>query len=352
MCWSASSRIKRAKYMDKTEINQVNGHKFNCKTCGKRPKSKKQATSRNTADSIGNSLSQSETECKQFDDRWVYSLWGNSDIGNEFFQAIRVRAESERPNCVFHNRHVACFNDFINKCNMIEIPINGRKFTRISDDGTKFSKLDRFLVSEKFISLWEDLSVIALERRESDHCPLLLRDKVIDFGPKPFKVFDEWFFKEGRKIEFGNLDIELDKLKNDASEWEKKAEAGALNDKERETWLETRKCWLDKEIIKSNMLRQKARIRWILEGEENSKYFHATNLRKHNKCNIRGLNLDDPKILGQAETNGPDGDGGFRLTETEAMELKNPINESEIWDAITECASTKAPGPDGFNLSL
>ncbi|XP_071707966.1 uncharacterized protein [Rutidosis leptorrhynchoides] len=81
--------------------------------------------------------------------------------------------------------------------NEIEIPINGKRFTRISVDGTKFSKLDRVLVNDNFLKLWKDLSVIALERKESDHCPLLLHDKNIDFGLKPFKCFDEWLKKEG-----------------------------------------------------------------------------------------------------------------------------------------------------------
>ncbi|XP_071701851.1 uncharacterized protein [Rutidosis leptorrhynchoides] len=104
-----------------------------------------------------------------------------------------VRNSSDRLNSQFHQRRADRFNDFILRNNLIEIPINGRKFTRISDDGLKLSKLDRFLVTDNFIELWEDLSVIALDRNLSDHCPLILRDKVIDYGPKPFKVFDEWF---------------------------------------------------------------------------------------------------------------------------------------------------------------
>ncbi|XP_071715057.1 uncharacterized protein [Rutidosis leptorrhynchoides] len=101
-----------------------------------------------------------------------------------------VRSQSDRLNCSFHQSRANRFNDFILRNNLIEIPINGKRFTRISDDGTKFSKLDRFLVDDNFTKLWEDLSVIALDRRDSDHCPILLRDKVIDFGPKPFKIFD------------------------------------------------------------------------------------------------------------------------------------------------------------------
>ncbi|XP_071727991.1 uncharacterized protein [Rutidosis leptorrhynchoides] len=219
-----------------------------------------------------------ETRCKQLNEQWVGSLWGNSDFGfiqkevvgksggmlliwdtksfsatstlcSDYFLAVRgkwigsgkesiivniygphddaskkimwksldsvlsgvgidlvwilcgdfneVREESDRMNCEFNKRRATRFNDFINRNNLIEIPINGRKFTRISDDGVKFSKLDRFLVSDLSFDEWSDLSVVPLDRRVSDHCPLMLRDKIIDYGPKPFKIFNVWFQKVG-----------------------------------------------------------------------------------------------------------------------------------------------------------
>ncbi|XP_071712559.1 uncharacterized protein [Rutidosis leptorrhynchoides] len=107
-----------------------------------------------------------------------------------------VRVEAGRLNCDFHKWRATWFNDFINRNNLIDIPLCGRRFTRISDDGMKFCKIDRFLISDNFLKLWDDLSVIPLERKESDHCPLILRDKLVDFGLKPFKVFNEWFKKE------------------------------------------------------------------------------------------------------------------------------------------------------------
>lgn len=73
---------------------------------------------------------------------------------------------------------------------MIEIPLGGRKFTRISDNGAKFSKLDRFLVSVEFKAKWGNLGTIALERRLFDHCPVVLKDMDINFGPKPFRALD------------------------------------------------------------------------------------------------------------------------------------------------------------------
>ncbi|GJS17780.1 cytochrome P450 [Tanacetum coccineum] len=97
-----------------------------------------------------------------------------------------VRNESERRNSNFDKRGADVFNDFILGENLIDMPLGGKRFTRISDDGLKFSKLDRFLINQKFGSEWNSLSVVAMERKLSDHCPLVIYDKVVDFGPKSF----------------------------------------------------------------------------------------------------------------------------------------------------------------------
>ncbi|XP_071729101.1 uncharacterized protein [Rutidosis leptorrhynchoides] len=56
-----------------------------------------------------------------------------------------VRHCSERLNCEFVENRAKMFNDFIDRNMLVDIPMGGRKFTRVSDDGVKMSKLDRFL---------------------------------------------------------------------------------------------------------------------------------------------------------------------------------------------------------------
>ncbi|XP_071695719.1 uncharacterized protein [Rutidosis leptorrhynchoides] len=166
-----------------------------------------------------------------------------------------VRDSSERQNCEFIAKRVEWFNKFIDKSNLFDVPMGGKRFMKFCDNGVKFSKFDRFLVSEKFRATWGDLSMLALKRKMSDHCPIVLRDMVLDFGPKPMKVFDEWFYsKDASKIieecwscaydgnrkdcsfrnklkkvkfalkgwskqTFGNLDSEIDALMKSAPEW-------------------------------------------------------------------------------------------------------------------------------------
>ena len=103
-----------------------------------------------------------------------------------------VRKVNERLNSNSNKKDMEDFNAFIEKGGLIEIPMFGRKFTRVSDDRTMFSKLDQFLMTHKFRSLWRNLGVNVLERRWSDHTPLLLGEDWSDYGPTPFKFFDIW----------------------------------------------------------------------------------------------------------------------------------------------------------------
>ncbi|GKE57825.1 kinase-like domain, beta-lactamase/transpeptidase-like protein [Tanacetum coccineum] len=57
----------------------------------------------------------------------------------------------------------------------------------------------------------------------------------------------------------------------------------------------------EKEMEYGNMMRQKARVKWDVEGDENSNFFHSYVKRRNNKCNLRGLMVnevwcEDPRI--------------------------------------------------------
>ncbi|XP_071713115.1 uncharacterized protein [Rutidosis leptorrhynchoides] len=304
-----------------------------------------------------------------------------------------VRMEDERLNCNFIESRAKKFNDEM-------------KYTRISDDGLKFSKLDRFLVNDVFHTSWTCLSVVALDRKQSDHCPIVLKDDDKNFGAKPIKVFDDWLdiegaeqvikeawdscdgsgprkdcclrnkmkktklaLKELSQQKLGNLDGEIEAFKGMANSLELKAKSRLISDEERAQWLNARKESLQKEKIKVNMLKQKARVKWIVEGDENSKFFHALIRRGYNRNNIRGLSIngvwsEDPFEIKEAifnhykgrfedhTTSRPSlGDLSYpSLTADEAKCLETIISEEEILEAINGCGNNKAPGPDGFNF--
>ncbi|KAJ9552563.1 hypothetical protein OSB04_016608 [Centaurea solstitialis] len=129
-----------------------------------------------------------ESLCVRQDVKWC--LFGDFN---------EVRREYERLNTITNPRGVEEFNNFIRDCDLIEVSLGNRRFTRVSDDGRKFSKLHRFLTTRDFADVWKGLGAVALERRWSDHHPIMVSDCSINFGPKPIKIFDSWL--EGNEAE-------------------------------------------------------------------------------------------------------------------------------------------------------
>ncbi|XP_071688939.1 uncharacterized protein [Rutidosis leptorrhynchoides] len=226
-----------------------------------------------------------------------------------------VRDAEERLNCIFSESRAKMFNEFIDKSKLIDIPLG-----------------------------------------KSDDYPIILKDDDRNFGPKPIKVFDEWLNNDGiddimkgvwaedvgggslalktkSSQKFGNLEGEIEMFKLVANALELRAEHGLINEEERKQWLDARREWFQREQIKANMLKQKARIRWTLEGDENTKYLHSNLFEEHTTSTTSLVNLVYPT-----------------LTSDEARCLESPTCEEEILMAINDCGNSKAPEPDGFNL--
>lgn len=59
-------------------------------------------------------------------------------------------------------------------------------------DGSTMSRLDRFLLSEEWLNEWPELSQWGLKRSVSDHCAVILKERDINWGPKPFRMMKCW----------------------------------------------------------------------------------------------------------------------------------------------------------------
>ncbi|PWA41196.1 Transposon TX1 [Artemisia annua] len=104
----------------------------------------------------------------------------------------------------------------------------------------------------------------------------VLRDKL-----KNVKIALKTWSKE----KYRGLDAEIEMARKEADLWEREAESKTLEDYELELWQKARADWIEKDGIKAKMLKQKARIQWYEEGDENSKYFHAKDV-----LNLPGIN--------------------------------------------------------------
>ncbi|KAK9057871.1 hypothetical protein SSX86_022710 [Deinandra increscens subsp. villosa] len=317
-----------------------------------------------------------------------------------------IRNQSEKLGKYFSSSNANNFNDFINDSGLIDFPLGGFNFTRIDAKGRNASKIDRFLVSPSFFDFFRNPEAIVLDSSIADHRPILLRQSSKDFGPTPFKFFNSWLndnefdkvvvsswvkqlIHVSKFIVFKN---KLKRLKEDLKTWRKNRmpnssmldsaikelvdldtiiDGGFASDAESQRRLEVRKLIQDLEKNLNQDLAQKAKIKWGKLGDENSKFFHGIINKRRRLMAINGIKsegvwVDDPAGIKRCFVNhfaskykkGNElrvlhRSNNFKsLSNDSRLSLETLPSEIEIKNAIWECGSDKAPGPDGFTFGF
>lgn len=114
-------------------------------------------------------------------DRGNYIFFGDFNV---------VREADERFGFVFYPISAQSFNEFIDDVGLIDVHMVGKWFTRVDVICAKPSKLDWFLVSIAVSDHIDHLQVLVLDRKWSNHCPILLQSNTVEFGPSLFKFFN------------------------------------------------------------------------------------------------------------------------------------------------------------------
>ncbi|GJU61382.1 RNA-directed DNA polymerase, eukaryota [Tanacetum coccineum] len=116
---------------------------------------------------------------------------------------------------------------------------------------------------------------------------------------------------------------------------------------------------------------QKAKIRWSIEGDENSKYFHGIMNKKRSQLAIRGTLangewISEPHRVKneffthfkkqfspiQAPSICFDFTFPTRLSSDQVQDLERPVTYEEVKRAVWDCGTNKSPGPDGFSFEF
>lgn len=251
------------------------------------------------------------------------------------FNAVR-RAE-ERFNSNLCARTAMGFNRFIHDGGLHDLKMGGHRFTYFCHDDLKLSKLDRFLVCSDFLSIFPNVVVTALPRETSDHCPILLSTTSLDFGPTPFRFFNSWTDRDdfpnivaSARLHFQGFDTtdcmlaaKLKHLKNKIKEWRATdhpkeveelkslkskmvaldliAESRALTTPEKADRRDGFKKIIELERFTSLDLKQKSRIRWATDGDENSRFFHGWVNNRIRKNNIMGIMINGTRSTNPIE---------------------------------------------------
>ncbi|XP_071712922.1 uncharacterized protein [Rutidosis leptorrhynchoides] len=201
---------------------------------------------------------------------------------------------------------------------LFDMPLGGAKFTRINKRGTKLSCTDRALVSHNVLDTYSDLTLTALKRGCSDHTPIRFHGKLMDFGPTPFKFFHSWLQYEGLSSvvnsvfcshEFMDVTFQdrFKLVKGRIKSWVKEEKKNPIihilshlnaleslleQDLATEAQKEERlnlfhQLNLFKKVEEMDVF-QKARVKWNLEGDENTKFFYGLINQKGSKKMLRG----------------------------------------------------------------
>ncbi|GKC64318.1 reverse transcriptase domain-containing protein, partial [Tanacetum coccineum] len=221
-----------------------------------------------------------------------------------------VREAGDRYGSVFNDRQAKFFNEFIEGASLIDIPLGGYNYTWTDKWGSKMSKLDRFLVSDNFYESFPHNTGVILEKGIPDHRPILLKESHVDYGPTPFRFFHSWLEMEG----FQNLVV--DTWNNDGIVHAN----GLVSFKKKLQNLHTYviRAWSSeddfinrRDALKSlgdlarmevRDLSQKAKTKWALEGDENTKFFHGIIKKRRRQLAIKGIMkngvwIEEPGIL-------------------------------------------------------
>ncbi|GKU86405.1 hypothetical protein SLEP1_g936 [Rubroshorea leprosula] len=318
---------------------------------------------------------------------------------------IAVRRVEERAGCKVVSNEMREFDAFIHNSELLDLPLIGRKYTWYNSNGQQMSRIDRFLFSEEWMLKWSEMKQWGLRRSISDHCPIMIKNELVDWGPTPFRFFDAWLDQPGckdvitsvwsdKEVKGWNgfiLKEKLKRTKKALKEWsgksnrvmdgkikeaelviasiDEKGEQQQLSDNDVEL---RRNSFIDlwKNLkIKEKMCQQKSRKQWLKEGDANTKFFHRSIKGRWGRNEINSIRINGEQHIGvevmkqeiakyfqelftEENWRRPKLDGiCFRqITQFDNDLLTSTFSEQEIKEEVWNCEPSKSPGPDGFNF--
>ncbi|RVX05721.1 Transposon TX1 uncharacterized 149 kDa protein [Vitis vinifera] len=327
-------------------------------------------------------------------------------VGGDFNVIRRISEKLGESKLTFNMR---CFDEFIRESGLLDPPLRNAAFTWSNMQADPICKrLDRFLFSSEWDTFFSQSFQEALPRWTSDHSPICLETNPLKWGPTPFRFENMWLlhpeFKEKfrvwwqectgegweghkfmRKLKFvklklkewnimtfGDLKERKKLILTDLSRIDLIEQEGNLNpDLVLERTL--RRKELEDVLLKEEVQwRQKSRVKWIKEGDCNSKFFHRVATCRRSRKFIKSLisergetlnNIEDiseeivnffgnlySKPVGESWR--VEGIDWVPISGESGVWLDRPFTEEEVRMAVFQLNKEKAPGPDGFTIAV
>ena len=301
------------------------------------------------------------------------------------------------------------FAEVRNHISVYDHAYNGALFTWTNkhQEGFIARKLDRVLINDSWSDCFAHSTVEFLPPEVSDHCPSLIQiQQDMLSPPKPFKFFNLWT----KHVDFlpvvenswnepvpGNtrsvLHYKLKRLKSELKNFNQKYFGGIstkVGEKRKELASVQMKVLkapteelvkLEKSltlelydliIVEESFFRQKSRISWIQEGDQNTRFFYKSLVMQQHRSTIRTLTNEDGLKLNTFSQIAEEAVSYFQvmlgtrdsqvkccsvlseliqttLPNDAEADLCKPVTDEEIKMSMFAIGDEKAPGPDGYN---
>ncbi|XP_073355350.1 uncharacterized protein [Aegilops tauschii subsp. strangulata] len=295
------------------------------------------------------------------------------------------------------------FRQFVDDQELKEMYMHGQKFTWSNERTVPtLTKIDRVLISVDWELENPSYLLQALSTRVSDHAPLHLSTSA-NFCPKKrfrFELFwnrmegfedavrEAWVCDASIVDPYKRLDALLRNTANHLQAWGQRKLVNVKTLMRVATWvihkldvaqengiLQREEVWL-RRTLKHSLLglaalertidRQRSRLKWIKEGDANTKLFQAVANGRRTKNYIpyikhgKEIITDQERmvdtftevykqLMGTAHAREHTLDLQFlQMEPKELSSLEEIITEEEVWQVIKEMAPDRAPGPNGF----
>ncbi|XP_042481873.1 uncharacterized protein LOC122062313 [Macadamia integrifolia] len=278
----------------------------------------------------------------------------------------------------FNLGSAAKFQAMVDGRELLPVPSLGKKFTWSNNRrrGNVRAILDRSFYNEKWLDFLKNVKQRVLVSSASDHAPLLIAsDDIPKPRNSPFRFHSFWMENESFisvvedawRDQFGGdpifiLASKLIRVKESLRPWTRSTFPN-LNDE-----LEKARLGL-KEVQDMIDVAEKAKLRWIKEGDCNSKFFHLSVKLRRAKNQITTLRKENGSwVSNQSDIASYSSEFYQRFHEATETIIHNDLLENiprvleeddvavlefvpsrdEIKQAVWDLDPASSPGPDGF----
>lgn len=295
------------------------------------------------------------------------------------------------------------FQNNIDNCELIDLGTEGPRYTwrgpLVKYASRLYKKLDRALCNGEWRMKFAEAKVRVGPRTQSDHHPLLisLTTGLVRRGERPFRFEAAWLthehFKEFVEDKWDKNKMlweTLGNLEKELASWNEHT-FGYITKRKKEllrriggiqkslqdhanTHLENLEMELHKELKEVLMQEeilwfQKARTKWLNDGDRNTTYYHLKTKIRRSRNRITSLKDEEDNWVEGRQEVGNLFNQYFQTLFSEEFENRRwlhtfhswptisevewdgvltPISDEEIRQAIFSIGSLKAPGEDGF----